>query len=132
MATKLVDRASTGIAGLDNVLCGGLPCERLYLIEGNPGVGKTTLALQFLLEGLRRGEKCVYVTLSETKDELDVVAGSHGWDLDGIAIVELSQVNETVTGKAHNTLFQSAEVELTNLSRLLMSEFDRVAPTRMV
>ena len=132
MAKKTVERASTGIAGLDNVLCGGLPCERLYLVDGNPGVGKTTLALQFLLEGVRAKEKCVYVTLSETKDELDAVAESHGWDLEGITVIELSQVNESVAGKAQNTLFQSAEVELTNLSKLLMAEFDRVKPTRMV
>ena len=132
MNKKKLERASTGIEGLDNVLCGGLPGQRLYLVDGNPGVGKTTLALQFLLEGVRRGEKCVYVTLSETKDELDMVADSHGWDLGGITIIELAQVNDTVTGKAQNTLFQSAEVELNNLSRLLMSEFDRIGPARMV
>ena len=132
MAKKTLERTSTGIPGLDNILCGGVPAERLYLVDGNPGVGKTTLALQFLLEGVRRNEKCVYVTLSETKDELDMVAESHGWDLAGITVIELSQVNEAITGKSQNTLFQSAEVELANLSRLLMSEFDRIAPARMV
>jgi circadian clock protein KaiC len=132
MASKPTRRASSGIPGLDNVLCGGLPSERLYLIDGNPGVGKTTLAMQFLLEGAAKGEKCVYVTLSETKDELDDVAESHGWDLKDITVIELSQINETVAGKAQNTLFQSAEVELQNLSKLLMSEFERIAPARMV
>ena len=126
------ERAATGIEGLDNVLCGGFPEDRLYLVDGNPGVGKTTLAIQFLLQGVRRGEKCVYVTLSETKDELDMVAESHGWNLDGITIIELSQVSQSVAGKAQNTLFQSSEVELQNLSRLLMSEFDRIQPARMV
>ena len=82
-----ITRAPTGIAGLDNILLGGLPAGYLYLLEGTPGVGKTTLALQFLLEGVQRGERCLYVTLSETKSELDAVALSHGWDLYGISIV---------------------------------------------
>ena len=132
MARRTVEREPTGIAGLDNVLCGGLPGNRLYLIDGNPGVGKTTLALQFLMAGVARGEKCVYVTLSETRDELEVVAESHGWSLDGITVIELSQVNESVTAKSSHTLFQSAEVELNNLSRLLMGEFDRITPQRLV
>jgi circadian clock protein KaiC len=131
MARQVV-RTSTGIPGLDNILCGGLPTARLYLIDGNPGVGKTTLALQFLLEGVRLGERCLYVSLSETRDELDAVADSHGWSLEGITVVELSQVEQTLTPKSQNTLFQPAEVELANLSRLLLSEFDRVDPARMV
>src|SRR5947209_12563540 len=80
---------ATGVAGLDDILGGGLTPNRLYLIEGNPGSGKTTLALQLLLDGERRGERGLYVTLSETKDELHAVARSHGWSLDGIAICEL-------------------------------------------
>jgi circadian clock protein KaiC len=127
-----LQRTATGIAGLDDILYGGLPGPRLYLIDGTPGVGKTTLALQFLLEGVRRGEKCLYVTLSETRDELDGVAESHGWNLDGIEIIELSEVETQLTAKSHNTLFQPAEVELTNLSMLLLREFDRIKPARMV
>ena len=85
-------RARTGVAGLDNVLGGGLPSGHLYLVEGTPGAGKTTLGLQFLLEGRTLGEKGLYVTLSETASELSVVAQSHGWSLDGIELYEL--VNE--------------------------------------
>ena len=83
---------STGIPGLDYVLRGGFPANHLYLIEGDPGTGKTTLALQFLLEGLRCGEKGLYVTLSETKSELNTVAASHGWSLDGIGLFELASL----------------------------------------
>ena len=129
---RQVARTSTGIPGLDSILCGGLAANRLYLIDGNPGVGKTTLALQFLLEGVRLGERCLYVSLSETRDELEAVADSHGWSLEGITVVELSQVEQTLTPKSQNTLFQPAEVELASLSRLLMGEFDRVDPARMV
>src|SRR4051812_34540125 len=78
--------AVTGIVGLDTILRGGFPRNHLYLIEGTPGSGKTTLALQFLLEGVRRGECCLYVTLSETERELRAVAKSHGWSLDQITV----------------------------------------------
>ncbi len=82
-------RISTGITGLDDILRGGLTPSRLYLIEGNPGSGKTTLSLQFLLDGVRLGERTLSVTLSETKRELESVARSHGWSLDGIDIHEM-------------------------------------------
>src|SRR6188474_1992620 len=94
------DKCTTGVPGLDEILCGGLPRHRLYLIDGNPGVGKTTLALQFLLEGVRRGEQGLYVTLSETKAELDAVAQSHGWSLEGIAIIELSEIESALTTRS--------------------------------
>src|SRR5437868_10305203 len=83
-------RISSGVAGLDNILGGGLPSNHLYLLEGDPGTGKTTLALQFLLAGVAAGERCLYVTLSESKRELLWVAKSHGWSLDGIRIYEMS------------------------------------------
>src|SRR5688572_4907218 len=129
---QTVAKCSTGIPELDRVLGGGLPRNCLYLIDGNPGVGKTTLALQFLLEGVRNGERCLYVTLSESKPELEAVAASHGWDLKGIDIVELSAVERMLAGKTRNTLFESAEVELTALSDLLMEEIGRIHPTRVV
>jgi circadian clock protein KaiC len=83
------DLANTGIIGLDAILRGGFPRHHLYLLEGTPGAGKTTLALQFLLEGARRGERCLYVTLSETERELRAVAKRHGWSLDQITLFEL-------------------------------------------
>src|SRR3954468_17941386 len=82
-------RSSTGIAGLDDILGGGFPTSHLYLVEGTPGSGKTTLGLQFLRRGTELGEKGLYITLSETKDELITVAQSHGWSLEGIEIFQL-------------------------------------------
>src|SRR5512138_3893029 len=83
-------RAPTGVPGFDDILGGGFPARRLYLVQGDPGAGKTTLALRFLLEGVKRGERSLYVTLSETKDELADIARSHGWSLEGLAVVEVS------------------------------------------
>jgi circadian clock protein KaiC len=132
MIPRIAERTPTGIVGIDNILCGGFPRGQMFLIDGSPGVGKTTLALQYLMEGVRRGERVLYVTLSETKAELENVAASHGWTLEGIDVVELAQVESHFTITSQNTLFQPAEVELTSLSKLLVSEFDRVSPTRMV
>ncbi len=86
--------------------------NRVYLIQGDPGVGKTTLALQFLLEGTRLGEVGLYITLSETKEELEMVAGSHGWDLEKIQLFELSAVEERLKGETDTTFFHPSEVEL--------------------
>jgi circadian clock protein KaiC len=130
---KLIsEKFQTGVPGLDAVLGGGLPRSCLYLVEGNPGVGKTTLAIQFLLEGQREGQKCLYVTLSETRRELDAVALSHGWNLEGIGIIELSAIERAMGGKGPTTLFQSAEVELTQLTKLLLDEIERGRPARLV
>jgi circadian clock protein KaiC len=126
----ITSKCSSGVPGLDDVLGGGLPRNCLHLIEGNPGVGKTTLAMQFLLEGIRQGEKCLYITLSETKREIEAVAQSHDWNLAGLTIIELSAVERTI-GKG-TTLFQSAEVELTQLTKLLMEEILRSKPARVV
>jgi len=103
--------ASAGIVGLDEILGGGLPAKRLYLIDGAPGTGKTTLALQFLLAGAARRETGLYVTLSESREELNQVATSHGWTLDGIDIVELP-VEDAEAGGESYTIFHPAEVEL--------------------
>jgi circadian clock protein KaiC len=130
--TRNDKRCTTGISGLDAVLCGGLPCHRLFLVDGTPGVGKTTLALQFLLDGVKRGERCLYVTLSETRDELDAVADSHGWNLEGIDVIELSQVQTALTAQAQNTLFQPAELELSNLSKLVLDHVVAMQPRRLV
>jgi circadian clock protein KaiC len=126
-------RVQTGVAGFDQVLHGGLIPERLYLVDGNPGSGKTTLALQFLLEGVRRGEKCLFVTLSETKEELAAGAGSHGWSLDGIDIVELTpDQQEELHGDGQLTMVHPSDVELTGTMHKILDAIDRIDPTRVV
>jgi circadian clock protein KaiC len=101
------------------------------LVQGDPGVGKTTLALQFLMTGLRAGETCLYITLSETTDELRTVAASHGWSLDGVALFELPSW-DSVTGQDENTLFHPAEVELAETIKKLLQRIDQVKPSRVV
>lgn len=123
---------STGVAGLDDILGGGFPKKRLYLIQGDPGVGKTTLALQYLLTGVHAKESCLYITLSETKEELTEVAHSHGWSLDGLHILELSAIEQQMLQEAQNTLFHPSEVELNQTTKLLLAEVERVKPVRVV
>src|SRR6185295_8709795 len=94
-----------GISGLDDILNGGFIPHRLYLLEGNPGAGKTTLSLQFLREGIKRGEKCLYITLSETAEELAAGAESHGWSLEGIEIVELIADEHDLDSDAQMTMY---------------------------
>src|SRR5580692_8983293 len=125
-------RCSMGVEGLDDVLGGGLPRNRIYLIQGDPGVGKTTLALQFLLEGVRLGETGLYITLSETKEELEMVAHSHGWDLGKIQLFELSSIEESLKGEMDNTFFHPSEVELNRTTKVLLDEVERVKPMRVV
>lgn len=122
----------TGITGLDDILAGGLPCSCFHLVQGDPGSGKTTLALQFLFEGLRRGESVLYITLSETKAELERVTRSHGWSLDGIPLVELSAIESLLRPEAQTTVFHVAEVELSKVSGVLRDEIRKHKPARLV
>lgn len=126
------DRVSTGIAGLDHLLHQGLPPHRVYLIEGDPGSGKTTLGLQFLREGVARGEQVLYVTLSETRSELAAVAASHGWTLDGMTIHELTAPDESFNPDDQYTFFHPSEVELSETTQAVLSQVERINPTRVV
>jgi circadian clock protein KaiC len=124
--------AGTGVAGLDDVLGGGWRRNRLYLAEGNPGAGKTTLAMQFLLDGVRRGERVLYVTLSESADELHASAASHGWTLDGVAIQEVLPGEDSLTSDAQSTLFHPSEVELLEATKSILARVDELRPARVV
>ena len=126
-----VQRARIGVPGLDDILRGGLPRDRIFLVDGAPGSGKTTLALQFLLEGRTQGERGLYITLSETAEELRTSAASHGWSLDGIEIVELSSLIGEASDEAY-TLFHPAEVELQQTVEVVLSEIERHKPQRVV
>lgn len=129
---SVLQRASTGISGLDEILGGGLPRNCLYLVEGDPGSGKTTFGMQFLLEGVRNGERTLYITLSETKTELDSVAMSHGWDLSDISVLELSALEKHLTSQSQSTLFHPMEVELNQTTKVLLDEVEKVNPERIV
>jgi circadian clock protein KaiC len=124
--------SATGTLGLDHILGGGFPPNRLYLIEGDPGAGKTTLALCYLLEGAKRGESGLYITLSETKEEIDAVAESHGWDLSALHVVELVASQESLTPDSQYTMYHPSETELGETTKRVLQEVERVKPRRVV
>ncbi len=125
-------RLSTGNPGLDHILGGGLDGNRIYLLEGRPGTGKTTLALQFLLEGVRGGETTLYVSLSETERELRLVARRHGWSLDGISLFELVPAEAALDRERDQSVFHPAEVELGETTRMIFERVAALNPTRVV
>ncbi len=124
--------SSTGIAGLDNILGGGLTQDRVYLIEGEPGTGKTTTGLQFLIEGAKRGESGVYITLAETAEELRGVAHSHGWDLQGIHIQEVLPSENLLLPEAQYTMFHPSEVEMGSTTQRILAVIEERKPSRVV
>ncbi len=125
-------RVSTGIPGLDDILGGGLLPYQLYIVEGDSGAGKTTLALQFLLEGKRRGETTLWCTLSETEEQLRTTARSHGWDLSGIEICNLAKSDASLRADERYTFFSPADVELDDVVRAVMAVAERIGPARVV
>ena len=127
-----IDRSKTGVPGLDDILHGGLIKNRLYLVDGNPGAGKTTLSLQFLLQGAAEGLRCLYITLSETREELQAGAASHGWSLDGLDVVELVTDEGALDADSHLTLYHPSEVELGETMRKVLAAVERVNPSRVV
>ncbi|MDQ6880830.1 MAG: AAA family ATPase [Pseudomonadota bacterium] len=125
------ERASTGIPGLDHILGGGLPANHLFLVEGTPGAGKTTLGLQFLRRGVERGEAGLYITLSETAAELKTVAASHGWSLDGLEVFELV-TEQGLSPESEQSILHPSEIELGETTRSVMAVVDRVQARRVV
>ncbi|TDR45787.1 circadian clock protein KaiC [Tahibacter aquaticus] len=130
--TQSIARISTGNAGLNAVLRGGLPPHRLYLLEGPPGSGKTTMGLQFLLEGVQHGERVLYITLSETTEELNAVAASHGWSLDRLDLFELASADEVLGESREQSVLHPWELELGGIIRLIREQVEKVKPRRVV
>ena len=127
-----IEFLSTGIPGLDNILGGGLVKDRIYLVEGEPGTGKTTTGLQFLLEGVRQGESVVYITLAETAAELAGVARSHGWDMAEIHVHEVLPSENLLMPEAEYTMFHPSEVEMGTTTQMILSVIEARKPTRVV
>lgn len=126
------ERLQTGVPGFDPILGGGLIPDALYLLKGAPGTGKTTIGMQFLIEGAKRGEKCLYLGLSETRGQLGALATSFGWSLEGIEIHDMRRRGETDEKRAAYTVFSPSEVELEEIAREIMEQVDRVQPARLV
>lgn len=125
-------KANFGIEGLDDISAGGLARGRLFLVEGNPGTGKTTIAMQFLMSGAAAGERCLYITLAETEDELRLSAASHGWTLDGVDIFELVPPESLLDDDQQQSLLYSSDLELGETTKRIFEVFERLAPQRVV
>jgi circadian clock protein KaiC len=123
---------STGVAGLDTILGGGLTSDRLFLIEGEPGTGKTTLALQFLHEGVRLGESVIYITLAETRVELESVAHSHGWSMSGIHVEDIIPDEDILHTDKQFTIFHPSEIEMGKTTQRILDAIEKYKPTRVV
>ena len=132
MADSPARRVTTGVEGLDDILHGGLTPNRLYLLEGTPGSGKTTLAFQFLMAGAALKEPVLYLTLSETTAEVMGVAESHGWVLDGVSVSELIPTEAALASSEEYTVFHPSEVELSEATRRILDEVERIKPARIV
>jgi circadian clock protein KaiC len=129
---QIAEKAKSGIAGLDDILTGGFSRDHVFLVEGAPGTGKTTVALQFLLEGARSGEKCLYITLSETEHELRVGAASHGWSLDdGIEVFELLPPESLLDSEQQQSLLYSSDLELGETTKQIFEAVERARPSRV-
>ena len=125
-------KAELGVQGLDDITKGGLARGRLFLLEGSPGTGKTTIAMQFLMDGAAKGERALYITLSETEDELRASAASHGWSLDGIDIFELVPPESLLDEDQQQSLLYSSDLELGETTKRIFEAFQRVKPDRVV
>lgn len=132
MGRGMDGQARIGVAGLDDVLGGGLERGRLFLIEGAPGSGKTTISIQFLIEGVRAGERSLYITLAETDEELRASAASHGWDLAGVEIFELAPPESLLDENQQQSLLYSSDLELGETTRRIFAAFERARPERVV
>lgn len=132
MVEELQNMALTGVRGLDDILAGGLARGRLFLLEGSPGTGKTTVATQFLIEGAAQGERCLYITLSETEDEMRESARSHGWDLTGVNVFELVPPDSLLDEEQQQSLLYSSDLELGETTQRIFAAFEELKPDRIV
>ncbi|MDQ0464688.1 circadian clock protein KaiC [Caulobacter ginsengisoli] len=128
----LIKDAATGVAGLDEILSGGFQRDRVYLLEGSPGTGKTTAALSFLMTGAALGEACLYISLAETEEELRASATSHGWTLDGITVFELVPPESLLDEQQQQSLLYSSDLELGETTRMIFEAVERHRPSRVV